>query len=100
MSGLIWILVPLVFIIGGYIIDYQKNKLKWQSKNNQIDTNLEELKDLISTITGRIENLEAIAANDPSEFSEQVINIPEEADIKGENQKTVEELAKTRRTKL
>ncbi len=100
MSGLIWILVPLVFIIGGYIIDYQKNKLKWQSKNTQIDTNLDELKELITSLTSRIENLEAIAANDPSEFSEQIVDIPDEKDFKEENKKTVEGLAKTRRTKL
>lgn len=69
MSAWIWILIPLVAIIGGYIIDYQKNKLKWQNQTNSNEAELEDVKVLLKQLKSRIENLEAIAAGDPDEFS-------------------------------
>lgn len=69
MSAWIWILIPLVAIIGGYIIDYQKNKLKFQNATRYNEKELEglnselgKLNSSISKLTKRIENLEAIAA--------------------------------------
>lgn len=69
MSAWIWVLIPLVAIIGGYIIDYQKNKLKWQNQTNSNEAELEDLRVLTKQLKSRIENLEAIAAGDPDEFS-------------------------------
>lgn len=69
MSAWIWVLIPLVAIIGGYIIDYQKNKLKWQNQTNSNEAELEDLRVLANQLKSRIENLEAIAAGDPDEFS-------------------------------
>ena len=43
MSSIIWVLIPLVAIIGAYFIDYQKNKLKWQAKNSENDKELDEV---------------------------------------------------------
>lgn len=74
MSAWIWVLIPLVAIIGGYIIDYQKNKLKWQNQTNSNEAELEDLKKLTDKLKSRIENLEAIAANDPEEFTSQESN--------------------------
>lgn len=102
MSGIIWILIPLVAIIGGYIIDYQKNKLKWRSQNNQTDNELEELRKLMFQMKKRIENLEAIAAGEPDNFDvrnknpHDIIEVPDSDQIKNENKKTVENLAKTK----
>lgn len=102
MSGLIWILIPLVAIIGGYIIDYQKNKLKWKASNSQTDTELEELRKLMFQMKRRIENLEAIAAGDPVDFkvregnSMDRIELPEMDEIKKENENSVANMAKTK----
>src|SRR5690625_5585485 len=63
MAAWIWILIPLVAIIGGYIIDYQKNKLKWRSATESSESELEELRAVVTGLRKRIENLEAIAAN-------------------------------------
>lgn len=100
MSGFIWILIPLVAIIGGYIIDYQKNKLKWQTRYNNTDEEVDDLKELVSKLKQRIENLEAIAAGSPETFSEyhsdsyDRINVEEENSIKSENEQTVANMAK------
>lgn len=64
-----WIWIALVAIIGGYIIDYQKNKLKWQNQTNSNEAELEEIKGRFQKLQKRIENLEAIAAGDPADFS-------------------------------
>ena len=100
MSGLIWILIPLVAIIGGYIIDYQKNKLKWQAKYNRTDEEVDDLRDTISTLQKRIENLEAIAAGSPETFSDYhadpgiKIDLDQAGSIKSENEQTVARMAK------
>lgn len=103
MSGFIWILIPLVAIIGGYIIDYQKNKLKWQTKYNRTDEEVDDLKDTISTLKQRIENLEAIAAGSPETFSDYNpesqfrVDVDEASSIKSENERTVARMAKIKR---
>lgn len=100
MSGFIWILIPLVAIIGGYIIDYQKNKLKWQTRYNHTDEEVDDLKELVSKLKQRIENLEAIAAGSPETFSEYHSdsydrnNVEEANSIKSENEQTVANMAK------
>jgi hypothetical protein len=102
MSGFIWILIPLVVIVGGYIIDYQKNKLRWQARNTQADDELEEMRKLVFQMKKRIENLEAIAAGDPAGFKREnkdpheIIEIPDEEQIKKENETTVAKMAKTK----
>lgn len=94
MSGIIWILIPLVAIVGAYIIDYQKNKLKWQSKNSNTDAELEEVREMLNVIVKRIENLEAIAAAEPESFGG--INIPDPEDLKEENRNKVAKMAENR----
>jgi len=100
MSGFIWILIPLVAIIGGYIIDYQKNKLKWQTRYNHTDEEVDDLKELVSKLKQRIENLEAIAAGSPETFSgyhsdsHDRIEFEEANSIKTENEQTVANMAK------
>lgn len=102
MSGIIWILIPLVAIIGGYIIDYQKNKLKWQTNYNRTDEEVEEIRKHVSKLKQRIENLEAIAAGSPETFSDyksksyEKIEFVESDSIKSENEQTVSKMAKNK----
>ena len=100
MGALGWILIALAAIIGGYIIDYQKNKLKWQDKTSKTSDDLDEIRTLVHQMKKRIENLEAIAANDPQEFKSKSsdpldrIEIDRDEQIKNENQQKVSNLAK------
>ncbi len=74
MATWIWILIPIIAIIGGYIIDYQKNKLKWQNQTTSNETELEELRLIIQQLKKRIETLEAIAIDD-DQFQESESNV-------------------------
>lgn len=103
MSAWIWVLIPLVAIIGGYIIDYQKNKLKWQNQTNSNEKELDELKVLIQQMKKRIENLEAIAAESPSDFQKNSeterlnrIEIDDQRKEKDKNKANVEQMAKNK----
>jgi len=102
MSAWIWVLIPLVAIIGGYIIDYQKNKLKWQNQTNSNEAELEDLKVLTGQLKSRIENLEAIAAGDPDEFSSSgdslgTIEVDDRETQKEKNRSTVKNIANKQR---
>lgn len=68
MSPTIIAIIILTTIIGGYLIDYQKNKLEWKSKNSEQDEQVDDLRKLIQQMKKRIENLEAIAAQNPDDF--------------------------------
>jgi flagellar basal body rod protein FlgG len=100
MSAWIWVLIPLVAIIGGYIIDYQKNKLKWQNQTNSNEAELEDLKELTSQLKSRIENLEAIAAEEPDEFasdgnnSYSTIEVDDRETQREKNRSKIENIAK------
>lgn len=102
MSGTFIALIILAAIIGGYLIDYQKNKLKWQSNNTKQDEEVGDLRKLVQQLKKRIENLEAIAAENPDEFKgkesnpRDFIEIDDEESIKKENQQKVAEQAKTK----
>lgn len=106
MAAWIWVLIPLVAIIGGFIIEYQKNKMKMMNRSRQNEQEMEDLRKLVNSLKGRIENLEAIAAGEPDEFSTgagkgmEEIEIEEES-IKKENQQDVSDIAdkNRRRTK-
>lgn len=98
MAAWIWVLIPLVAIIGGFIIEYQKNKMKMMNRSRQNEQEMEDLRKLVNSLKGRIENLEAIAAGEPDEFSTgagkgmEEIEIEEES-IKKENQQEVSDIA-------
>ena len=74
MASWIWVLIPLIAIIGGYIIDYQKNKLKWQNQTSSNETELEELRLITQQLKKRIETLEAIATDDVDPFKRSTVN--------------------------
>lgn len=99
MTPVLITLIIVVSILGGYIIDYQKNKLKWQSKNKQSDKELEEMRKLMQQMKRRIENLEAIAADSPSDFRGdendplERIEIDEDT-IKKENRSKINKIVK------
>jgi len=100
MSAWIWVLIPLVAIIGGYIIDYQKNKLKWQNQTNSNEAELEDLKEITEQLKTRIENLEAIAAEEPDEFASRdqssysSIEVDDRETQREKNQAKVQNIAK------
>ena len=98
MASWIWVLIPLVAIIGAYVIDYQKNKLKWQNQTNSNEEEIEELRILMGHIKKRVENLEAIAVGDsdgPADALSQ-IEIDVQDSIKKENQQSVAKKAKNK----
>ncbi len=105
MAAWIWILIPLVAIIGAFILDYQKNKMKMMDQGRQNEQEVEEMRKLVDSLKKRIENLEAIAAGDPDEFNTGAgrgmseIEIDEEEEFKEENKQKVSELANKKRSR-
>ena len=105
MAAWIWVLIPLVAIIGGFIIEYQKNKMSMMNRSRQNEEEVEDLRKLVNSLKGRIENLEAIAAGEPEDFSTgagkgmEEIEIDEDESIKRENQQEVSDIADKRRSK-
>lgn len=104
MASWIWVLIPLVAIIGGFIVEYQKNKMKMMNRSRQNEQEMDDIRKLVNSLKTRIENLEAIAAGDPEEFSTgagkgmEEIEIDEQQ-IKKENKQEVSNIANKRRTK-
>jgi hypothetical protein len=100
MASWIWVIIPIIAIVGAYIIDYQKNKLKWQAKNNQSEKELEEMRTMMHHLKKRIENLEVIVADsDVSLYSPnpaEMIEIDDYASLKQENQQTVANMAQNK----
>jgi hypothetical protein len=105
MAAWIWVLIPLVAIIGGFIIEYQKNKMTMMNKSRQNEEEVEDLRKLVNSLKGRIENLEAIAAGEPDDFSTgagrgiEEIEIEDEPDTKEKNKQEVSNLADKKRSK-
>lgn len=106
MTAWIWVLIPLVAIIGAFIIEYQKNKMKMMDRSRQNEQEVDELRKLVHSLKTRIENLEAIAAGEPEEFKSgsgagiSEIEIEDEIDeMKRENEEIVSKLANKKRTK-
>ena len=104
MATWIWVLIPLAAIIGGMILEYQKNKMKLMNKSRQNEQEVDDVRKLVNSLKTRIENLEAIAAGEPEEFKTgagagmKEIEI-EEVDHREENKQKVSDLADKRRTK-
>lgn len=102
MSATLIAFIILTAIIGGYLIDYQKNKLEWQSKNSKQDEEVDDLRKLVQQMKKRIENLEAIAAQNPEDFKmndanpREFIEIDDEQSIKNENRKKVADQVKSK----
>ncbi|HKK45063.1 MAG TPA: hypothetical protein VJ964_06045 [Balneolaceae bacterium] len=101
----IWVLIPLAAIIGKFIMEYQRNKITMMNRSRQNEEEVGDLRKLVNSLKTRIENLEAIAAGDPDEFSVgagkgmQEIEIDEEESYKQENQQKVSDIAQKRRSK-
>ncbi|HLR24987.1 MAG TPA: hypothetical protein VK112_03900 [Fodinibius sp.] len=99
MAAWIWVLIPLAAIVGGLIVEYQKNKMKMMGKSQQNSEEVDELRMLVTSLKGRIENLEAIAAGEPDEFTTgsgkgmPEIEIEDEPSVKEKNQQQVSDIA-------
>lgn len=103
MAAWIWVLIPLVAIIGGFIIEYQKNKMQMMTKSRKNEEEVDDLRKLVNSLKGRIENLEAIAAGAPDDFSTGAGKGMEEIEIDDdsiteENRQEVSDMAQKRRT--
>ncbi len=102
MASWIWVLIPLVAIIGAFIIEYQKNKMNMMNRSRQNEQDVDDIRKLVNSLKTRIENLEAIAAGEPEEFKTgaglglKEIEV-EEADPKEENKQKVSDLADKKR---
>lgn len=106
MAAWIWVLIPLVAIIGSFFLEYQKTKMKMMTKSRQNEEEVDDLRKLVNSLKTRIENLEAIAAGDPEEFSTgagkgmEEIEIDEEpSTITQENKQEVSDIAEKRRNR-
>lgn len=105
MAAWIWALIPLVAIIGGLFLEYQKNKIKMMDRSRQNEEGVDDVRKLVNSLKTRIENLEAIAAGSPDEFSVgagkgmEEIEIDEEPPITQENKQQVADIASKRRNK-
>ncbi len=98
----IWVLIPLVAIIGAFIIEYQKNKMAMMDRSRQNEEEVDDLRKLVNSLKNRIENLEAIAAGEPEDFSMGAGRGMEEIEIDDsstakQNEKQVSNLADKRR---
>lgn len=103
MAAWIWVLIPLVAIIGGFIIEYQKNKMKMMAKSRQNEQEVDDVRKLVESLKKRIENLEAIAAGEPDDFSTGAGKGMEEIEIDDtsiaeENKQEVSDIAQKRRS--
>ncbi len=102
MSGWIW--VAIIAIVGSFIVEYQKNKMKMKNRSLQNEEEVDDLRKLVNTLKTRIENLEAIAAGEPDEFKTgsgagmKEIEI-DEIDPREENKQKVSDLADKRRNR-
>jgi len=100
----VWIIIPLVAIIGAFVIEYQKNKLKMTQKTQQNEAKFDDLKTTLHSLEKRIENLEAIAASEPEEFKSHTesadFNLDDDLeDFKTENRQKVAHLANKKRSR-
>lgn len=105
MAAWIWVLIPLVAIIGGFIIEYQKNKMAMMDRSLQNEEEVEDMRKLVNSLKSRIENLEAIAAGDPESFTTgtgrgmEELEIDDEPSMSQENKQEVSDIADKRRNK-
>lgn len=104
----VWILIPILALsipLVAMYLEYQKNKMKMMGKSRQHEEEVKELRKLVNAMKGRIENLEAIAAGNPDEFSTGAgkgmseIEVEEEPSIKQVNQQQVSDIADKRRSR-
>ena len=101
MTGWIW--VAIVAVIGAFVVEYQKNKMKLNTRSRHNEKEVEELRKLVNSLKNRIENLEAIAAGDPDTFASTGSGVGlseieiEDSDHKQENEQKVSKLADKRR---
>ena len=63
-----WALVAIVAIIAGTISSYYQSKTKSGKETDKFKEEFESLRSEMGNLTQRIQNLEAIAANDPDGF--------------------------------
>jgi hypothetical protein len=101
----IWVLIPLTAIVGGLIVEYQKNKMEMMRQNQQNQDELMDLQKEVKSMRTRIENLEAIAATEPESFkspaskSDTDTSILDDVEFKEENRSSVEEMAQRKRNR-
>lgn len=98
MTSWMIFLIVITAIVGGLFLEYNKNQKKHTGKNRQHEKEIDELRKLVLQMKRRIENLEAIAAEEPQNFNEasqsyHKIEVDDE-DEADENRNKVSDMAK------
>ena len=92
--GLPWFaIIPIVAIIGGLIYAYKEKELSLEEKRLTSAKESQELRKMIFNLKSRVENLEAIAAEKPSDSGKISLD---EIEIKND----LEDSESTQRTKV
>ncbi len=65
---MIWVLIPLAAILGWIIVEYQEYRLKMMDKQNLSGQGDADIQKQVDRLKRRVENLEAIVTEAPSEF--------------------------------
>jgi len=96
MTSWMIFLIIITAIVGGFFLEYTNSKKKSAGKNRQYEKEIDELRKLILQMKRRIENLEAIAAEEPQDFqstsqSFSKIEVDEETD---KNKQKISDMAK------
>ena len=69
LLGIPWFAwIAIVAIVGGMYTGYKTEKLKVESKLSEKSGELEEIRKILFHLKNRVENLEAIASQNPDEF--------------------------------
>jgi uncharacterized protein HemX len=98
MTSWMIFLIVITAILGGFFLEYNKNQKKHAGKNRQHEKEIDELRKLVLQMKRRVENLEAIAAEEPQNFNEasqsfHKIEVDDE-DEADENRNKVSDMAK------
>jgi|AntRauTorckE6833_2_1112554.scaffolds.fasta_scaffold47461_3 vacuolar-type H+-ATPase subunit I/STV1 len=94
----LWTFIAIV-AVAGMLFEYLQNKNSTSEKISEKSAELSDARDEMQHLRKRIENLEAIAAGDPSQFSsEWEENI--QRDEQEENRNTVASMAQKRRNNV
>ncbi|HLR31656.1 MAG TPA: hypothetical protein VK074_04160 [Fodinibius sp.] len=87
----IWILVPLLALsipLVAMYFEHKKNKMKLMGRSREHEQQMEEMWQLVNKLKTRIENLEAIAAGEPKDFTAGTGRGMEEIEIEEDSEST------------
>ncbi len=100
MTGWMIFLIVITAIVGGLFLEYKKNEKKQNSISSHHEKEIKEMRKLIQQLKKRIENLEAIAAEEPDDFQASTKSYQKiEVDEVKENEEKISEMARKKMEK-